>query len=68
MNRCFFQVVCNHLAIDRVSDPEVLSINATSAALALSDIPWNGPIGESFFSVFNCKQRQQYEEIVGCFE
>ena len=39
------QVVCNLLAVDGVIDPEVLSINATSAALALSDIPWNGPVG-----------------------
>ena len=34
------QVLCNLLAVDGVCDPEILSINATSAALALSDIPW----------------------------
>ena len=39
------QVLCNLLAVDGVCDPEILSINATSAALALSDIPWNGPVG-----------------------
>ncbi|KAK5882665.1 hypothetical protein CesoFtcFv8_021226 [Champsocephalus esox] len=39
------QVVCNLLAVDGVNDPDVLAINAASAALALSDIPWNGPIG-----------------------
>lgn len=30
--------------MDGVNDPEVLSINAASAALAVSDIPWNGPV------------------------
>lgn len=32
------------LSVDGVNDPEVLSINAASAALAISDIPWNGPV------------------------
>ncbi|XP_064411742.1 polyribonucleotide nucleotidyltransferase 1, mitochondrial isoform X2 [Latimeria chalumnae] len=39
------QVVCNLLAVDGFNDPDVLAINGASAALALSDIPWNGPIG-----------------------
>uniref|UniRef100_A0A6J0UTY1 polyribonucleotide nucleotidyltransferase n=1 Tax=Pogona vitticeps TaxID=103695 RepID=A0A6J0UTY1_9SAUR len=39
------QILCNLLAVDGVNDPEVLAINGASAALALSDIPWNGPIG-----------------------
>ncbi|ELT99515.1 hypothetical protein CAPTEDRAFT_172563 [Capitella teleta] len=39
------QIVCNLLAVDGVHDPEVCSINAASTALALSDIPWNGPVG-----------------------
>jgi len=38
-------MVCNVLAVDGVHDPEIVSINAASAALVLSDIPWNGPIG-----------------------
>uniref|UniRef100_A0A3B5B9M7 polyribonucleotide nucleotidyltransferase n=1 Tax=Stegastes partitus TaxID=144197 RepID=A0A3B5B9M7_9TELE len=38
-------ILCNLLAVDGVNDPDVLAINAASAALALSDIPWNGPIG-----------------------
>jgi polyribonucleotide nucleotidyltransferase len=33
------------LAVDSVNDPDVLSINAASAALSMSDIPWNGPVG-----------------------
>ncbi|XP_061826627.1 polyribonucleotide nucleotidyltransferase 1, mitochondrial [Nerophis lumbriciformis] len=39
------QILCNLLAVDGVNDPDVLAINAASAALALSDIPWNGPVG-----------------------
>ncbi|XP_072525922.1 polyribonucleotide nucleotidyltransferase 1, mitochondrial [Salminus brasiliensis] len=39
------QVLCNILAVDGVNHPDVLAINGASAALALSDIPWNGPVG-----------------------
>uniref|UniRef100_A0A0A9VR83 polyribonucleotide nucleotidyltransferase n=1 Tax=Lygus hesperus TaxID=30085 RepID=A0A0A9VR83_LYGHE len=39
------QIVCNLLAVDGVHDPEVLCINASSLALSLSDVPWNGPVG-----------------------
>lgn len=37
--------MCNLLAVDGINHPDVLSINAASTALALSDIPWNGPVG-----------------------
>lgn len=39
------QIICNLLAADGVNDPDVIGINAASAALYLSDIPWEGPIG-----------------------
>lgn len=39
------QLVCNLLSLDGQYDPDILAINAASAALTLSDIPWNGPIG-----------------------
>lgn len=39
------QLVCNLLAVDGVHDPAVVAINAASAALAASNIPWNGPVG-----------------------
>ncbi|KAL3872887.1 hypothetical protein ACJMK2_036068 [Sinanodonta woodiana] len=43
---CFdTQVMCNLIAVDGENDPDVLCINAASAALSLSDIPWNGPVG-----------------------
>ncbi|KAL5284566.1 PNPT1 family protein [Megaselia abdita] len=39
------QLVCNMLAMDSVFSPDILAINAASAALSFSDIPWNGPVG-----------------------
>ncbi|MDR1481710.1 MAG: polyribonucleotide nucleotidyltransferase [Synergistaceae bacterium] len=38
-------VVSTVLSVDQVIAPNILAINAASAALAISDIPWNGPIG-----------------------
>nr|KAG5700716.1 hypothetical protein BaRGS_029081 [Batillaria attramentaria] len=38
-------MVCNVLAMDGVNDPDIVSINAASAALSVSDIPWDGPVG-----------------------
>lgn len=37
--------MCNLLAVDGTHDPDIAGINGASAALALSDIPWDGPIG-----------------------
>lgn len=39
------QVVVTVLSVDAENDPEIPSIIAASAALAVSDIPWDGPIG-----------------------
>lgn len=39
------QLVANLLAVDGTNDPDVVALNAASAALAMSDIPWNGPVG-----------------------
>ncbi|GLU02089.1 hypothetical protein SLE2022_193580 [Rubroshorea leprosula] len=39
------QVMASVLSSDGKQDPDVMAANATSAALMLSDIPWNGPIG-----------------------
>ncbi|MDR1915318.1 MAG: polyribonucleotide nucleotidyltransferase [Synergistaceae bacterium] len=37
-------VVSTVLSVDQVNAPNILAINAASAALALSNIPWSGPI------------------------
>jgi polyribonucleotide nucleotidyltransferase len=39
------QVMVTVLSIDGENDPDILSIIAVSAALAISPIPWKGPIG-----------------------
>jgi polyribonucleotide nucleotidyltransferase len=39
------QVIAFVLSADKENDPDVIGINAAAAALALSDIPFNGPVG-----------------------
>jgi len=39
------QVIGMALSIDGINEPDILMVNAASAALMVSDIPWNGPIG-----------------------
>lgn len=38
------QVIATVLSADRINPTDVLALTAASAALAISDIPWNGPI------------------------
>jgi len=38
------QVIITVLSVDQENDPDILALIATSAALSISDIPWNGPI------------------------
>jgi polyribonucleotide nucleotidyltransferase len=39
------QVVLTILSVDQENDPDVLSVIGASAALGISDIPWDGPVG-----------------------
>lgn len=39
------QIISTLLSADQQNDPDILSINGASAALAVSDIPWGGPVG-----------------------
>ena len=39
------QVLVNTLSSDSENQLDVMAVNAASAALMISDIPWNGPIG-----------------------
>ena len=41
---CETQLIATVLSADSETDPDVLAITGASAALTLSDIPWNGPI------------------------
>ena len=43
--RCETQVIAFVLSADTENDPDVAAINAASAALTISDIPFQGPIG-----------------------
>ncbi len=38
-------VVATVLSVDQLNAPNMLAINAASAALTISDIPWGGPVG-----------------------
>ena len=38
------QVIVTVLSVDGENDPDVLGLVATSAAIAISPIPWNGPV------------------------
>ena len=38
------QVVATVLSVDQITDPRICGLIGASAALCLSDIPWNGPI------------------------
>ena len=37
-------VMCTVMAVDHDCSPEIAALIGTSAALAISDIPWNGPV------------------------
>lgn len=39
------QVIITVLSVDGENEPDILALNAVSAALAISKIPWGGPIG-----------------------
>ena len=39
------QVVCTVMSVEKDQDPDIASMIGTSAALAISGIPFNGPIG-----------------------
>jgi polyribonucleotide nucleotidyltransferase len=43
--RAEVQVIINVLSFDGVNDPALLGFVGASAALSISSVPWNGPIG-----------------------
>ncbi|KMQ92126.1 polyribonucleotide nucleotidyltransferase mitochondrial [Lasius niger] len=64
------QIMCNMLAVDGINDPDVIAINGASAALSVSDIPWNGPVGAIRIGmidnefIFNPTRRQIQDSIL----
>jgi polyribonucleotide nucleotidyltransferase len=43
--RAEVQVIITVLSIDQINDPAMVGFIGASAALAMSSVPWNGPIG-----------------------
>jgi polyribonucleotide nucleotidyltransferase len=39
------QIIGQLMSADQINDADIAMVNGASAALAISDIPWNGPIG-----------------------
>ncbi len=39
------QVIATILSVDQSNPPDVMAINGASAALSISDVPFNGPVG-----------------------
>lgn len=69
------QVIITVLSVDGENEPDILAIVATSAALAISPIPWKGPIasvrvghvtpqaGEAGFFINPSGQNEQFSEM-----
>lgn len=47
------QVVCTVLSYDGENDPDIIAIIAASAALSISNIPWNGPVAAVRVGIVN---------------
>jgi polyribonucleotide nucleotidyltransferase len=70
------QIIVNVISADKNHDPDVLALNAVSAALAVSDIPFGGPIAcvrvgrvDGKFVLFpTYKQREvsDFDLVVSC--
>lgn len=59
------QVITTVLSVDLEHDPDVVAMIAASCALAISDIPWDGPIGAVRISKINGNWviNPTYEEV-----
>lgn len=58
------QVVVTILSVDGENQPDMVAMNAVSAALAISPIPWNGPIGAVRLGYVSPKEDTQSHFIV----
>ena len=58
------QVVITILSVDGENDPDILSLIATSAALSISKIPWNGPVGGIRIGLIGERNNGGHEFIV----
>lgn len=58
------QVVVTVLSVDGENEPDILAINAVSLALAISRIPWAGPIGATKVGYVKDKESDKAEYII----
>ncbi|HUD44232.1 MAG TPA: polyribonucleotide nucleotidyltransferase [Patescibacteria group bacterium] len=58
------QVVITVLSVDGEHEPDILALNAVSAALAISPIPWNGPIGAIRVGTAKNPETQEVELVL----
>jgi polyribonucleotide nucleotidyltransferase len=56
------QVVLTVLSVDAENDPDILAINTASAALAISNIPWEGPVGAVRLGYISKEKNKKIEE------
>ncbi|HVT00878.1 MAG TPA: polyribonucleotide nucleotidyltransferase, partial [Patescibacteria group bacterium] len=56
------QVVITVLSVDGENKPDILAAITTSAALAISKIPWRGPIGTTRIGLVNRKEEGKEEQ------
>ncbi|MDP2860685.1 MAG: polyribonucleotide nucleotidyltransferase [bacterium] len=57
------QVTITVLSVDNENDPALLGMIATSAALTLSGIPWNGPLGAARISLEKTEGEQSVAPV-----
>lgn len=57
------QVVITVLSVDGENEPDILSLISVSAALSISHIPWNGPVGAIRVGLVKDKE-EKYEFIL----
>lgn len=58
------QIIITVLSVDAENEPDILALNCVSAALAISRIPWNGPIGATRMGYLKEKEGQNFSYIV----
>lgn len=54
------QVIITVLSVDQENDPDFLSIIAASAAIAISDVPWNGPLAAAKIGIKRADGKTEY--------
>ncbi|HXS14715.1 MAG TPA: hypothetical protein VN711_01155, partial [Candidatus Saccharimonadales bacterium] len=58
------QVVVTVLSVDGENEPDILGLNAVSAALAASPIPWKGPVGAVRMGYVKANETGEAEYLV----